>query len=123
METDAEFSLAEVFERSERSVVQVNVLRGGDGGIGSGFVYSKDGHIITNQHVVKDSTRVTVTFLDGESFIGDVIGIDRDLDIAVVKVDSDNPERLQPLIIGDSSKLTVGERIAAIGNPFGLSGS
>ena len=123
METDTEFSLAEVFERSEMSVVQVNVLRGGDGGIGSGFVYSKEGHIITNQHVVKDSTKVTVTFLDGESFIGDVIGIDRDLDIAVVKVNSDNPERLQPLIIGDSSKLTVGERITAIGNPFGLSGS
>ena len=95
----------------------------GDGGIGSGFVYSKEGHIITNQHVVKDSTKVTVTFLDGESFIGDVIGIDRDLDIAVVKVNSENPERLQPLIIGDSSKLTVGERITAIGNPFGLSGS
>ena len=123
METDTEFSLAEVFERSEMSVVQVNVLRGGDGGIGSGFVYSKEGHIITNQHVVKDSTKVTVTFLDGESFIGDVIGIDRDLDIAVVKVNSNNPERLQPLIIGDSSKLTVGERITAIGNPFGLSGS
>ncbi|MDC0159387.1 trypsin-like peptidase domain-containing protein [Candidatus Nitrosopelagicus sp.] len=123
METDTEFSLAEVFERSEMSVVQVNVLRGGDGGIGSGFVYSKEGHIITNQHVVKDSTKVTVTFLDGESFIGDVIGIDRDLDIAVVKVNSENPERLQPLIIGDSSKLTVGERITAIGNPFGLSGS
>ena len=123
METDTEFSLAEVFERSEMSVVQVNVLRGGDGGIGSGFVYSKDGHIITNQHVVKDSTKVTVTFLDGESFIGDVIGIDRDLDIAVVKVDSKNPERLQPLTIGDSSKLTVGQKITAIGNPFGLSGS
>jgi S1-C subfamily serine protease len=123
MDTDIEFSLAEVFERSEMSVVQVNVLRGGDGGIGSGFVYSKEGHIITNQHVVKDSTKVTVTFLDGESFIGDVIGIDRDLDIAVVKVNSNNPERLQPLIIGDSSKLTVGEKITAIGNPFGLSGS
>ena len=57
-----------------------------DGGIGSGFVYSNDGYIITNQHVVQDSTKVTVTFLDGESYIGDVIGKDRDLDIAVVKV-------------------------------------
>ena len=123
VEADVEFSLAEVFERSEGSVVQVNVLRGGDGGIGSGFVYSKEGHIITNQHVVKESTKVTVTFLDGESFIGDVIGKDRDLDIAVVKINSNNPERLQPVVIGDSSKLTVGDRTAAIGNPFGLSGS
>jgi S1-C subfamily serine protease len=123
METDIEFSLAEVFERSERSVVQVNVLRGGDGGIGSGFVYSNEGHIITNQHVVQDSSKVTVTFLDGESYIGDVIGKDRDLDIAVVKVNASNSTHLQPLMIGDSSKLTVGEKIAAIGNPFGLSGS
>ena len=123
VEADMEFSLAEIFGIAEESVVQVNVLRGNDGGIGSGFVYSNEGYIITNQHVVKDSTKVTVTFLDGESFIGDVIGIDRDLDIAVVKVDSKNPERLQPLTIGDSSKLTVGQKITAIGNPFGLSGS
>lgn len=123
VEADVDFSLAEVFERSEASVVQVNILRGGDGGIGSGFVYSKEGHIITNQHVVKDSTKVTVTFLDGEQYIGDVIGTDRDLDIAVVQVTSDNPNRLKPVTIGDSSKLTVGEKITAIGNPFGLSGS
>ena len=123
MEMDVEFSLDEVFGMAEESVVQVNVLRGNDGGIGSGFVYSNDGYIITNQHVVQDSTKVTVTFLDGESYIGDVIGKDRDLDIAVVKVNVSNSTYLQPLIIGDSSKLTVGEKIAAIGNPFGLSGS
>jgi len=123
VEADVDFSLAEVFKRSEASVVQVNILRGGDGGIGSGFVYSKEGHIITNQHVVKDSTKVTVTFLDGEQYIGDVIGTDRDLDIAVVQVTSDNPNRLKPVTMGDSSKLTVGEKITAIGNPFGLSGS
>ena len=123
VEIDVEFSLAEVFDMAEESVVQVNVLRGNDGGIGSGFVYSNDGYIITNQHVVQDSSKVTVTFLDGESYIGDVVGIDRDLDIAVVKVNSSNSTRLQPLMIGDSSKLTVGEKIAAIGNPFGLSGS
>ena len=123
VEIDVEFSLAEVFDMAEESVVQVNVLRGNDGGIGSGFVYSNDGYIITNQHVVQDSSKVTVTFLDGESYIGDVVGIDRDLDIAVVKVNASNSTRLQPLMIGDSSKLTVGEKIAAIGNPFGLSGS
>ena len=124
METDVEFSLAEIFAKAETSVVQVNILRGNsEGGVGSGFVYSEDGHIITNQHVVKKANKVTITFLDGESYIGDVIGKDRDLDIAVVKVNANNSTRLQPLTIGDSSKLTVGEKIAAIGNPFGLSGS
>ena len=118
-----DYSLIDIFEKSEESVVQVNVLRGeSDGGMGSGFVYSEDGYVITNQHVVRDAQKVTVTFLDGESYIGDVIGTDQDLDIAVVKVSPSNTY-LQPIKIGDSSKLKVGERIAAIGNPFGLSGS
>ena len=118
-----DYSLIDIFERSEESVVQVNVLRGeSDGGMGSGFVYSEEGYVITNQHVVKDAQKVTVTFLDGESYIGDVIGRDQDLDIAVVKVNPSNTY-LQPIKIGDSSKLKVGEKIAAIGNPFGLSGS
>ena len=123
IERSYEYSLVDIFEKSEESVVQVNVLRGGsDGGMGSGFVYSEEGYIITNQHVVKDAKKVTVTFLDGEAYIGDVIGTDPDLDIAVVKVSPSNTY-LQPITIGDSSKLKVGEKIAAIGNPFGLSGS
>ena len=123
IERSYEYSLIDIFEKSEESVVQVNVLRGGsDGGMGSGFVYSEEGYIITNQHVVKDAKKVTVTFLDGEAYIGDVIGTDPDLDIAVVKVSPSNTY-LQPITIGDSSKLKVGEKIAAIGNPFGLSGS
>ena len=123
IERSYEYSLVDIFEKSEESVVQVNVLRGGsDGGMGSGFVYSEEGYIITNQHVVKDAKKVTVTFLDGEAYIGDVIGTDPDLDIAVVKVNPSNTY-LQPITIGDSSKLKVGEKIAAIGNPFGLSGS
>ena len=118
-----DYSLIDIFEKSEESVVQVNVLRGeSEGGMGSGFVYSEDGYVITNHHVVKDAQKVTVTFLDGEAYIGDVIGRDQDLDIAVVKVSPSNTY-LQPIKIGDSSKLKVGERIVAIGNPFGLSGS
>ena len=123
IERSYEYSLIDIFEKSEESVVQVNVLRGGsDGGMGSGFVYSEEGYIITNQHVVRDAKKVTVTFLDGEAYIGDVIGTDPDLDIAVVKVSPSNTY-LQPITIGDSSELKVGEKIAAIGNPFGLSGS
>jgi len=123
IERSYDYSLIDIFEKSEESVVQVNVLRGeSDGGMGSGFVYTDDGYIITNQHVVRDAQKVTVTFLDGEAYIGDVVGRDRDLDIAVVKVNPSNTY-IQPIKIGDSSKLKVGERIAAIGNPFGLSGS
>ena len=123
IERSYDYSLIDIFEKSEESVVQVNVLRGeSDGGMGSGFVYSDDGYIITNQHVVRDAQKVTVTFLDGEAYIGDVVGRDRDLDIAVVKVNPSNTY-IQPIKIGDSSKLKVGEKIAAIGNPFGLSGS
>ena len=123
IERSYEYSLIDIFEKSEESIVQVSVLRGeSDGGMGSGFVYSDEGYVITNQHVVQDAERVMITFLDGEAYIGNVIGTDRDLDIAVVKVEPTNTY-LQPIKIGDSSKLKVGEKIAAIGNPFGLSGS
>ena len=123
IEKSYQYSLIDIFEKSEESIVQVSVLRGeSDGGMGSGFVYSDEGYVITNQHVVKDAEKVMITFLDGESYIGDVVGRDRDLDIAVVKVSPSNTY-LQPIKIGDSSKLKVGEKIAAIGNPFGLSGS
>ena len=123
IEKSYQYSLIDIFEKSEESIVQVSVLRGDlDGGMGSGFVYSDEGYVITNQHVVKDAEKVMITFLDGESYIGDVVGRDRDLDIAVVKVSPSNTY-LQPIKIGDSSKLKVGEKIAAIGNPFGLSGS
>ena len=123
IERSYEYSLIDIFEKSEASIVQVSVVRGeSDGGMGSGFVYSDEGYVITNQHVVQDAKRVMITFLDGEAYIGNVIGTDRDLDIAVVKVEPTNTY-LQPIKIGDSSKLKVGEKIAAIGNPFGLSGS
>ena len=123
IERSYEYSLIDIFEKSEESIVQVSVLRGeSDGGMGSGFVYSDEGYVITNQHVVQDAEKVMITFLDGEAYIGNVVGSDRDLDIAVVKVQPTNTY-LQPIKIGDSSKLKVGEKIAAIGNPFGLSGS
>ncbi len=119
-------SLIEIFEKSEAGVVKVNVQRGGTedvtGGIGSGFVFDKKGHIISNAHVVKDANKVVITFLDGKSYNADIIGIDEYTDIAVIKVNADL-SLLYPLPIGDSSNLKVGEEIAAIGNPFGLSGS
>ncbi len=119
-------SLIEIFEKSEPGVVRVNVQRGESeditGGVGSGFVFDKKGHIITNAHVVKDANKVVVTFLDGRSYNAEIIGVDEYTDLAVIKVNADLV-LLRPLLIGDSSNLKVGEGIAAIGNPFGLSGS
>jgi S1-C subfamily serine protease len=92
------------------------------GGVGSGFVYDNLGHIITNAHVVADANKATVTFLDGSQYSAEIIGEDKFTDIAVIKV-SEKPRLLHPLEIGDSSQLQVGEQVAAIGNPFGLSGS
>jgi len=119
-------TLIEIFEKSEPGVVRVNVQRSETSdvvnGVGSGFVFDKKGHIITNAHVVKDAKKVVVTFLDGRSYNAELIGIDEYTDMAVLKVNADLA-LLRPLLIGDSSNLKVGETITAIGNPFGLSGS
>ena len=119
-------TLIELFEKSEESVVKIKVERIGSatdtGGVGSGFVYDNLGHIITNAHVVDGADKATVTFLDGSQYNAEIIGEDRFTDIAVIKV-SEKPRLLHPLQIGDSSLLQVGEQVAAIGNPFGLSGS
>ena len=119
-------SLIEIFEKSEPGVVRVNIQKNQTeserGSVGSGFVFDKQGHIITNAHVIKDATKTVVTFLDGRSYSAEIIGVDEYTDIGVIKVNADL-KLLQPLSLGDSSNLNVGEPIAAIGNPFGLSGS
>jgi len=124
--TKKNLTLVELFEKSEESVVKINVERIGSatdtGGVGSGFVYDNLGHIITNAHVVDGASKATVTFLDGSQYSAEIIGEDKFTDIAVIKV-SEKPRLLHPLQIGDSSLLQVGEQVAAIGNPFGLSGS
>ena len=122
----SKLSLIEIFEKSESGVVRVNVQRNDTservGGVGSGFVFDKKGHIITNAHVIKNAVKMAVTFLDGRSYNAEIIGVDEYTDIAVIKVNADL-SLLHPLSLGDSSNLKVGEQIAAIGNPFGLSGS
>ncbi len=119
-------SLIEIFEKSEPGVVRVNVQRdeieNEVNGLGSGFVFDKKGHITTNAHVIVDAKKVVVTFLDGRSYNAKIIGTDEFTDLAVIKVNADLL-LLHPLALGDSSNLKVGESIAAIGNPFGLSGS
>jgi len=118
--------LTEIFERSEEGVVRVNVVKEqeilGMNGIGSGFVFDTNGHIITNAHVVENADEINVTFLDGRSYKAKIIGVDPFTDLAVIKVEA-IPSLLQPLPLGDSSNLKVGMEVVAIGNPFGLSGS
>jgi len=122
-----DLSLPELFQKTENSVVQVTVQAGDlrffeDERLGSGFVYDASGHIITNNHVVEGADKVTVTFLDGTVYRADIVGADPYTDLAVIKVDVPK-EKLDPLPLGDSSQLQVGQQVAAIGNPFGLSGS
>ena len=119
-------TLVQLFEKSEAGVVKISINRSDAArdapGMGSGFVYDNLGHIITNAHVVEGASKATVTFLDGTQYDAEIIGKDKFTDIAVMKV-NEKPRLLHPLQIGDSSKLHVGDQVAAIGNPFGLSGS
>lgn len=91
-------------------------------GQGSGFVYSDEGYIITNNHVIDGATEIKVTFYDGSQLPAEIVGKDLDSDLAVIKVDAPK-ESLLPVAWGDSNKLLVGQRAVAIGNPFGLDGS
>jgi S1-C subfamily serine protease len=87
-------------------------------GSGSGFVYDRQGHIVTNYHVVADASEVSVAFSDQKSYTAEIVGQDPSTDLAVIKIDAtDMPP---PLPVGDSDKLRVGQFVIAIGNPFGL---
>ncbi len=89
-------------------------------GAGSGFIWDTEGHIVTNFHVVRDADTVQVVMADGKSFDATLIGALGDQDIAVLKIDAP-AEMLRPLPLGTSDDLQVGQRVFAIGNPFGLS--
>jgi len=111
-------SLASLYQQVIPGVVSIRTAIGS----GSGFVFDSEGHIVTNQHVVDGSSEVEVAFSSGYKAYGTVIGFDPDADVAVIKVDAP-AEQIQPLAIGDSSVLQVGQPVVAIGNPFGLSGT
>ena len=89
-------------------------------GVGSGFIISPDGYILTNAHVVDDASEVTVRMSDRHELSATVIGIDRKSDVAVIKVDAKN---LPTVTFGDPSKVKPGEWVVAIGSPFGLENS
>lgn len=85
---------------------------------GSGFIISTDGHIITSNHLAQNAEKITVILADGREFEAETVGMDRDTDVAVLKIDASN---LTALEMADSDALEVGELVLAIGNPFGLS--
>jgi len=94
----------------------------GSGSLGSGWVFSGDGYIVTNEHVVTGAEIVEVDFQSGYKTFGTVVGADAHSDLAVIKVNI-TAEELHPLTLGDSSVLVPGQIVIAIGNPFGLSGT
>src|SRR5207244_1327077 len=89
-------------------------------GQGSGFVIDKEGHILTNYHVIADAQRVEVTMHNRKKYRAKVVGTDRSHDLAIVQIDAPN---LTSAVLGDSRNLEVGQKVYAIGNPFGLSGT
>ncbi|MFF9688052.1 S1C family serine protease [Streptomyces sp. NPDC014623] len=106
------------------SVVTIDAQSGdGEGGTGTGFVYDREGHILTNNHVVAsaaDSGQLSATFSDGKKYDAEVVGRAQGYDVAVLKLKSP-PKGLTPLPLGDSDKVAVGDSTIAIGAPFGLS--
>ena len=130
-------NLTAIFKQVENSVVQITAktpnpnlqiiingipLKNQSTRLGSGFVYDKQGRIITNSHVIDGASTADVTFVDGNTYRAKVIGKDLSNDIAVLQItDNFSPENLVPLAIVNSSSLQVGQQVIAIGNPFGLS--
>jgi S1-C subfamily serine protease len=142
-EASEEGTLGAIYEMVNPSVVNIQVistvsgiadmpfpLPGEDGegqiprqsGLGSGFVWDKNGHIVTNNHVVEGATSILVQFHDGREYSAELIGADPDSDLAVLKIDAPTSE-LEPLTVIDSSEVEVGDLAIAIGNPYGLTGT
>lgn len=119
--------LINLYKRANPAVVYIAVFADEQGvvmplGSGSGFVVDAEGHIVTNNHVVEFADEVQVTFSDGGVAEAQVLGLDPYADLAVLQVNV-SPEVLVPLELGDSSALQAGQRVIAIGNPFGLAGT
>jgi 2-alkenal reductase len=115
---DQQDQLVSLYQAVNPGVVAIRVLSEDGGGLGSGFVIDKQGHIITNYHVVRDATELEIDFPSGYKTRGTLLGTDLDSDIAILKVDVP-PEELVPLTMGDSDAVQVGQIVVAIGNPHG----
>ncbi|WP_326817406.1 trypsin-like peptidase domain-containing protein [Streptomyces sp. NBC_01762] len=117
-------TVAGVAAKALPSVVTIDAQNGdGEGGTGTGFVYDKEGHILTNNHVVAsaaNSGQLTATFSNGKKYDAEVVGRAEGYDVAVLKL-KDAPSGLSPLALGNSDQVAVGDSTIAIGAPFGLS--
>ncbi len=115
-------TLIQLYKKINPGVVSVRVSTQDGGGLGSGFVLDKQGHVVTNYHVVEGVQDLEVGFASGFKAHGEVISQDLDSDLAIIAVDAP-AEELVPLPLGDSDKVQVGQTVIAIGNPFGLEGT
>ena len=119
-----QMTMSEVYASNVNSVVSINVSATTNyfgqqvetAASGTGFFITEDGYILTNHHVVSGASSVSVTLYNGESYDAKVIGSDEDYDIAVLKIDVTGAT---PVVLGDSSKVAIGESVAAVGNPLG----
>jgi S1-C subfamily serine protease len=111
--------LVRLYDTVSPGVVLIQQIGDKGSGLGSGFVYSTDGYIITNYHVVEGATALEVDFPDGYKTRGEIAASDLDSDLAVIKVHTP-ADQLHPLPMGDSDLVKVGQTVVAIGNPFGL---
>jgi putative serine protease PepD len=126
-------SAAEIYRRAYKGVVEITAATTEAASSpfgqaqrqqaqGSGFVYDRDGHVVTNQHVVDGAESISVKFWNGATYDAKIVGTDASTDLAVLEVDA--PESLlTPLGLGDSSRVAVGDSVVAIGSPFGLEGT
>jgi S1-C subfamily serine protease len=124
-----ELALINIYQRVNPAVVYIDVsVSGTEGSLldlasGSGFVIDPEGYIVTNRHVVADAEEVRVTFSDGVVLLAAIVGSDPYADLAVLKVAPPPEYQLVAVELADSDELLVGQRVIAIGNPFGLSGT
>ncbi|MEU6326006.1 trypsin-like peptidase domain-containing protein [Streptomyces sp. NPDC047049] len=120
-------SVSGIAQKALPSVVTIEAQgAGGDGGTGTGFIYDKQGHILTNNHVVAsaaDGGKLTATFSNGKKYDAEVVGRAQGYDVAVIKLKNTSGAPLNPLPLGKSSNVQVGDATIAIGAPFGLSGT
>ncbi len=126
--TGSQLTVKEIAALAANSVVEIRtesvatdswMLQYVTEGAGSGVIVSKDGYILTNNHVIENSRKITVTLKSGKSYEAKIIGSDDETDVAVIKIDADG---LTPAVYGDSSQLEVGDLSVVIGNPLGRLG-
>ncbi|HSF52053.1 MAG TPA: trypsin-like peptidase domain-containing protein [Nitrososphaeraceae archaeon] len=132
--TSKNLSIGELYEFVIKSVVQVTKTtppadplgpnKENQTSLGTGFIYNNSGYIITNNHVVENAPVVDITFINGDRYTANITGTDPFSDLAVIKINENVTENFpNPLVIGNSSKLRVGDPVVAIGHPFGLESS